>query len=176
MTRKVGGGTQFWKAGGGDCVEEVNEGFLQGLHLNKGRSGLGQPQSGCQWGNCGWDLVTYLGAGIVLLKSLPFVFWERKVRQWLTKGKNSKELFFSVSLQSPDSLLPAFQRSLPLTKPQGPSSCHRHGSRFSTWCCTLLPSGAVFRELLGLTLSSSLGLPTPALSGLASIYICRTVG
>lgn len=115
------------------------------------------------------------GAGIVMLKSIPFVFLERRVRQWFTQGKN-KELFFSVSLQSPDSLLPAFQRSLPLTKPQGRSSCHRHASRFSTWCCTLLPSGADFRELLGLTLSSSLGLPTPALSGLASIHICRTVG
>lgn len=58
-----------------------------------------------------------MGAGIVLLKSLLFMFWERKVRHWFTKGKSSKELFFSVSLQSPDSLLPAFQRLLPLTKP-----------------------------------------------------------
>lgn len=48
MTRKVGGGAQFWKAGGGDCVAEINEEFLQGLRLNRGGSGLGQPQAGCQ--------------------------------------------------------------------------------------------------------------------------------
>lgn len=51
MTRKVGGGTKFLEEGGGDCVEEINEGFLQGLCLNKGGSGLGQPQAGCQCGN-----------------------------------------------------------------------------------------------------------------------------
>lgn len=133
------------------------------MRLNKEGSGLGHPQAGCQCGNSvGGTRVTYRGAGTVLLKSLPFVFWDRKVRQWLTQGKKSKELFFNVSLQSLDSLLPAFQHSLPLTKPQGPSSCHRHASRFSTWCCTLLPSGAVYRELLGLTLSSSLGPFNPS--------------
>lgn len=35
----------------GDCIEEINEGFLQGLCLNKGGSGLGQPQAGCQFRN-----------------------------------------------------------------------------------------------------------------------------
>ena len=94
---------------------------------------------------------------------------ERELTVLLTQAKNSKELFFSVSLKSPDSLLPAFQRLLPLTKTKGPCSCHRHARRFSTWCCALFPSGAVFRELLGLTLSSSLGLPTPALSGFSFI-------
>lgn len=45
MTRKVGGGMQFKEEGGGDRVEEFNEGFLQGLCLNKEGSGLGQTQA-----------------------------------------------------------------------------------------------------------------------------------
>lgn len=32
-------------------TEVINEGFLKGLNLNKGGSGLGQSQAGCQCGN-----------------------------------------------------------------------------------------------------------------------------
>lgn len=64
------------------CVEEINQGFLQGLLLNKGGgSGLGQPRAGCQRRNFAlWVGLDKLCGGWNSFHklSLPFMFWESK--------------------------------------------------------------------------------------------------